>query len=245
MTYLINRKPQRYRRLPRKWGMGDDVYDPSSGILLTSDSTSTPQDPSSQQQCIDQANAEVAPFDQKIDDLAKNWNPTGFYSPDDVRKIISTAMATVQQGQSAVNRAIQEPNASQDSLMRATDDLARAGSRSLDYLQAAKDAEQQGLTAVNAPGLKKWVTNTMAAASSAMVTASTISCMTPWWVSALAAFQVAFDQAWTVIRQVVGAVLAIGETALKIAEDLPELYDKLKWVAVGLGVLYFWSRIKP
>jgi hypothetical protein len=192
--------------------------------------------------CLDQANAAVAPFDAQIDDLAKNWQPTGFYTTADIRTLVGQAMATVQQGQAAVNLAAAEPNASQDSVMRATDDMARAGSRALDYLQAATEADQQGIRVVNAPGLKRWVTDTMAAASSGMVTASVIGCITPWWVSALAKFQSVFDRAYAVVKLVVGAAIAIGETMLKVAGDLPDLYPILKWTALALGAAWVWEN---
>lgn len=184
-------------------------------------------------ECLDKANQQTAPFDAKIDDLVKNWTPTGFYTPDDIRTIVGQTMATVSRAQAALNQAASEPNASQDSVLRATNDMGRAGSRSLDYLQAATDAEQNGIRVVNAPGFKRWVTDTLATASSAMVTAAVISCITPWWVDALAAFQTAFDQAWTVVRRVVGAVLTLGETALKVPDALNEMLTILKW---GLGI---------
>lgn len=230
MTYLVKRPSQRYAR--RRSALSG-LLDPITAILNV---------PSQGAQCIDQANAQTAPFDAKIDDLAKNWNPTGFYTTADIRSIVSQAMATVQQGQATINQAAAEPNASQDSVMRATDDLARAGSRSLDYLQAATQADQQGLRVVNAPGLKRWVTDTMASASSAMVTAATIGCITPWWVDALAAFQTAFDAAWTVIGKIAGALLQIGETALVVADNLGTIITALKWGAVAYGALWLWEN---
>lgn len=194
------------------------------------------------QACVAQANAAVAPIDARIDDLVKNWTPTGFYTATDIRTLVASTMKVVQQGQAALDLAAREPNASQESVLRATDDLARAGSRSIDYLQAATAADQDGTRVINAPGVKRWVTDTLAAASSALVTASVIGCITPWWVGALAAFQTAFDSAMVVTRRVVGAVIAIGETVLKVADDLPDLYGILKYVAVALGAYWVWDN---
>jgi len=229
MTYVMRKRPIVRRRASPLSDFWDDLQQKMGG-------------PSPEGTCLDQANQATAPFDAKIDDLVKNWNPTGFYTPEDIRLLVSQAMATVQQGQAAINQAAAEPNASQDSVMRATNDLARAGSRSLDYLQAATQADQQGIRVVNAPGLKRWVTDTMASASSAMVTASVIGCITPWWVSALAKFQSVFDKAWSAIKTIVGAALAIGETVLKVANDLPDLYDVLKWGALALGAVWVWEN---
>ncbi len=232
MTYLARTHRRYVRPRSRKAGL--------SGFLDDLANQSGNQQTSA---CLDQANAAVAPFDAQIDALTKTWNPTGFYRPQDLRDMVGAAMKLVGSAQSAVDQAAAEPNASQDSIMRATDDLARAGSRAIDYLQAAATADAQGVTAINAVGVKRWVTDTMASASSALVTASVIGCLRPWWVDALANYQVAFDIAWAVVKRVGGVVLAVGETALKIADDLPQLYDILKWVALVGGGYWLWIQL--
>lgn len=226
--YLQRRKPSRPRVGLSDWM--EDLMNTLSG------------QGSQESQCLDTANATVAPFDAAITDMAKNWNPTGFYTSQDVRDVVSSAMAVVTAAQNAVSQAAAEPNASQDSVMRATDDLANAGAKSLDYLQAANAIDAQGIRVINAPGFKRWVTDTLGAASSAIVTAAVIGCITPWWVGALATFQSAFDAVRAVVTKVVGAVIAIGETVLKVADDLPNLYDILKWVALAGGA--YWLYVK-
>lgn len=235
MTYMVTR---RYRR-PRRAGLGD-AFEDLAKQLAKQWSVPTPEG-----QCIDAANQALAPFDAKIDDLAKTWQPTGFYTPQEIRDIASATMKVVQQAQASVNQAASEPNALQESVMRATDDLARASGRVVDYLEAARATEQQGLRVVNAAGFKRWVIDTMATASSAMVTAAVIGCVTPWWVGALAQFQAAFDVAWGVAKKIVGATLAVGETALKIVSDLPDLYDLIKWPAILLGGYWLWREFGP
>ncbi len=230
MTYAtVTRRRYRRRKPAGLAGFFDDILDQVSG--------------KGSGQCIDQANQAMAPMDAKIDDLSRNWNPTGFYTSTDIRDVVSTTLRAVTQAQSLIDQAAAEPNASQESVLRATNDLARAGARSLDYLDAARVADQQGLRVINAIGLKRWVTDTLASASSAAVTASVIGCLRPWWVGALAAFQGVFDVAFTVARRLVGAVIAIGETALKVADDLPELYDILKWGLLAGGVYWAWIQL--
>lgn len=241
MTYTRQQKPsalRRYRRPPRPALAGwlDDVLtfiSPGAQVLVSSTSPDT-------QDCLAAANQAVAPLDAKIAEIAKTWSPTGFYTSSDLRDVVASTMKVVQRAQATVDLAASEPNASQDSIIRASDDLIRAGQRSLVYLQAATTADQQGTRSINAPGLKRWVTDSMAAASSAMVTASVIGCITPWWVGALAALQTAMDAVLVVTKRVVGVALAVGETALKIADDLPALYDILKWAALGLGGYWLW-----
>jgi hypothetical protein len=238
MTYQKTKTAlRRYRKKPPPLaGWFDDAISSITGVPVffpTNTGTS---------QCLDQANASMAPFDAKVDDLIRTWTPTGTYTPQDVRDLIAATMRVVQQGQAAIDAASREPNASQDSIMRATSDLARAGGRSLDFLAAARDADASGVTAIEAPGLKRWVTDAMGTSSSAMVTASVIGCITPWWVGALAAYQSVFDVGYGVAKRIVGVVVAVGETVLKVADDLPQLYDILKWAALAAGGYYVWTR---
>ncbi len=237
MTYLA-KMPARHRRPPvqSRSSLGDFW-----GWLTASPIDAVVPD-TTVADCVGQANATTAPLDAKIDDLAKNWNPTGFYTPADIRTLISQTMAMITGAQSVLDQAAQAPSASQDSIVRATDDLARAGKASLDYLSAANQADQQGLRTVNAVGLKDWVLSAMGAASSAIGTAAAVSCITPWWVGALATFQTAFDALYNGAKAIVGAVLAIGETALKVADALPQFSDL---IAVGLvlgGAYLLWNR---
>ncbi len=196
---------------------------------------------SPESQCIAAANQAMAPFDAKIDSLVKTWNPTGFYTSDDIRTLIGNTLALVRSAQDTVNAAAAEPNASQDSVMRASSDLGRKGQESLDYLKAASDADAQGIRVINAPGFKRWVTDTMAAASSAMVTASVIGCITPWWVGALAAFQSAFDFLISILRDFGGAIAAAGERVLKAADAALSMIQYILLGAAALAAYYVWN----
>lgn len=233
MTYMSTAS-RRYisRRKPRAGlsGWMEDIFNQVSG------------QGSEESQCLNAANAAVAPFDAKITELAKTWNPTGFFTSNEIRSVIGSTMGVVTSAQATLDKAAAEPNASQDSVMRATNDLARAGSRSLNYLEAARNADQNGIRVINAPGLKRWVTDTLAAASSATVTAAVIGCITPWWVGALAAFQSAFDTAVAVVSKIVGVVIAVGETVLDVASELPDIVGILKWVAIAGGAYWIMAK---
>lgn len=248
MTYVASRPRSAVRRYTHRRprpapmaGLWDDIiniFAPVPAAVISSGTDDTTQ-------CLDAANSQVAPLDAKITDLAKNWNPTGFYTPAELRQVVSATLDVVKQGYAALTQSAQQPNFSDDAgnnLMEATNELGDHSGHSLDYINAAAAAEKQGVRLVNAPGLKQWVTSTMASASHAMVVASVISCMTPWWADALTAFGKAIDALWAVTKQVVGAALSIGETALKVANDLPAIYDVLKWVLLVGGVYVLWAK---
>lgn len=229
MTYLTPRRT--VRRVQQRSGLGDWWTDFVTG-----------PDPVIQE-CMGVADTTTAPLDAKTNDLAQNWKPTGFYTPADIRTLVSQTMAMITGAQGVVDQAAQAPNASQDSTTRATDDLARAGKSALDYLAAANQADQQGLRTVNAVGFKDWILSAMGAASSAIGTAAAVSCITPWWVNALATFQTAFDALWNAAKAVVGAVLAIGETALKVADSLPQYSELITWGIIAYAGYWAWKHI--
>jgi hypothetical protein len=225
VTYIAKRRAARVSRSKRQ-GLGSWIDDllQQGGI------------PTESSQCLDQANAQVAPFEGKIADMDKTWNPTGFYTPADLRQVVSSTLSVVQQGYAALSQAMQQ--ASSSSLNEANAELSKASGNSMDYLNAAKEAESKGVATVNAPGLKRWVISTMQSASNAIVAGAVTSCMEPWWLSAVAAFQQAFDVAWQVIKQVAGAVLKLGEVALKVPDLLDDIVTYGQW-ALLLGLAYF------
>lgn len=239
MTYV--RQSRLMRRVARRApasAIGDCVWYPETGFDCDDHGAQ-----SSTATCIDQANATTAPFDAKVNDLAQNWQPSGFYTSDDIRSIVGSVLTVQRQAQAAVDQAAKEPNASQDSIARATDDLLNVGKRSLDYLDAATQADAQATRVINAVGLKRWVTDSLGAASNAVATAMVIGCITPWWVGALAAFQTAFDKAWGVVKAVAGTILQIGEDALTVASSLDDIYNVLKWGALAFGAYWLWTNV--
>lgn len=235
MTYTRPKTRHRAPPLPMG-GIFDWIFgpNPSSQFPIPGDGAA---------QCLDEANAQLAPYEAKVNDLARNWTPTGFYTPGEIRQLISTTLEAGNGAWGALTSAASEPSASGDSIQRAVNDLSRAGQRSLDYLTAATEAERAGMRVVNAPGLKRWVTDTLATAQSSMTTAAVVGCVTPWWVGALETFQRAFDAAWSAARLVTGAVLAIGETAIKVAAQLPELAPLIAFGGILTVGYLVWTRI--
>lgn len=231
MSYHVQRQRRNVAvRLPRRRGLGDAISDAIAQQIGSGGGTS--QD----SQCLDQANAASAPFDAKVVDISQNWNPTGFYTIADTRQIVNSVLAVVQQGYSALSSAaVQQAS---DVINEANAELSDASGKSLDYLNAATDAENKGIATLNAPGLKRWVVSTMQSASDAITTGAMVTCMQPWWVGAIAAFQTAFDAAWSVVKQIVGAVLKVGEIALKVPDAVDTVMTVASW-ALGLGLAYW------
>lgn len=198
---------------------------------------------SSTQQCVDQANnsTQVAQIDAQTLDLAKNWNPTGFYTAADLAAVVQQIGNLVDQARAALASAPQSTSDASTAIAQATDNLNKATSNLTLYTNAIASAKAQGTTAINAPGLKTWVTNSMVDVSQAFVTASVLQCETTWLDRAVSLF----TSAYNFLKRIVGVVLKAGDLALKVADDVLGLYDVLKWGAIGVGALYAIKWLKP
>jgi hypothetical protein len=230
MTYIAKRARVRMAP-PRRAGLGswwDDMMQ-QAGV------------PTADSQCLAQANATAAPLEARVTDLDDTWNPTGFYTVADLRQVVSSTMSVVQQGYSALAQALQSVQS--DSLNEANAELSSASGKSLDYLAAATDAVNKGIATVNAPGLKRWAVSTMQSAADAIVAAGMATCQEPWWLSAIATYQQVFDAAWSVVKQIAGAVLKLGEVALKVPDLLDDVVTYAKWALLLGGALFMFSEL--
>jgi hypothetical protein len=195
--------------------------------------------------CVNQAQPTVAGLDAKIKDLAANWNPTGFYSPDQVRTIVQQVLNTTSSARAALESQMSGNLASsaRSNVMQSIADLGKAGQRSLDYLNVAR----LGKT-VDAPGLKQWVLNSMNAASSGMVTAYVVDCEKPAIFNVMMSFVAVMTVAYNIIKKIAGIVLAAGEAAVEIAKDIAEsafsIYKIVKYGAIAAAAVFVAIKLR-
>jgi hypothetical protein len=251
MTYMIPTSPRLRRRYGnrRPAGLGGWAEDQINAGRRAVGLPPLPSPPSGTAVCLASANANTANLDAKINDLAKNWHPTGFYTPAQVRALVSNVMAVIANARSAVAKAQGQTGlaeAAQSNLRQSLADMARQEARSLEYLAAASAATSSGAKAVNAPGMKTWVTNAMNAASSAFVTADVVSCELPFWIAVMAGFLGLVGSVVEAIKKIVGVAIAAGEAVLDVARDaaesIPVMWQIVKWGGLAaLGVLAVWK----
>jgi hypothetical protein len=239
MTYMIRARRQPRRRLTGMSGLVDDMIDQYSNAVPGYSIDPTVM---LEAQCVTKAVSDGQTFKSKIDNLDATWNPTGFFPPDDVRAVISSTMELEAHGRAAIDKVQTEAHVRTDLLNRARDGLDRAGARAIDYLDAAREADSKGVRLVNAPGLKQWVIDTMNAASAALIVGQAVDCLKPWWLSALQAYQDAFDVAITHVVAIAGSVLAVGENAVKVAFSLLEHLNLLILAGLGVGGYLVWKK---
>jgi hypothetical protein len=185
--------------------------------------------------CLDQANAATAALDQRTQNLAATWHPTGFYSPADVQQIVSETLSLVNSGTNAISTAPNSTDDAESQRDQAQAKLSQQGQRSMVYVEALRNAAATGATVLNAAGLKTWVLDSMQAVSSALVTAAVMECNMPWLASAIIAFQGYFDALASVVMRVVGVIVKVGDNVLDVADNVGTLFTVLKWGALIAG----------
>lgn len=177
---------------------------------------------------------QVTQIDAMTMELAKNWNPTGFYSPADLSTVTQQINGLIGQARVAVSAAPQSTSDAQQVILQAIANLDKSSANLALYTAAIATARANGTTAINAPGLKTWVTNSLVDISQAFTTVAVLECRMTWLDTAVAIFTTAYN----VLKRIVGLVIKAADTVLKVADDVLGLYDVLKWGAIGVGALY-------
>lgn len=207
-----------------------DYYNSITGLYCRAAFPDGPPQPTSQtQQCIIDSATLTDPLDAKIADLARNWQPTGFYSASDMLTITGAVQTLLSNAESMCEQVVADPAGN---VKMAQDELFRHMAQNRTYTVAAGQA---GGKPINAPGLKDFVINAMNSASAALTAAYVVSCQTPWWASALVAFQNAFDAVWNVAKRIVGLVIAAGSAVLTVAEETTSILKYVPYAAAAVG----------
>lgn len=241
MTYMIKPSPALRSRVPARSAMGDlkSEIQKKFSMFVESDIGVA---------CVNQAQPTVSTIDAKINDLAANWNPTGFYTPDQINTIVQQVLNTTSAARTALESQMSGSlsSSARSNVMQSIDDIGRAGQRAIDYLNAAKIGKT-----VDAPGFKQWVINSMNAASSGMVTAYVVDCEKPAIFNVMMSFVAVVTVAYNIIKKIAGVALAAGEAALKVAKNaaeavgaLSELLKYAPYVAAAAGAAYLIIKLR-
>lgn len=199
----------------------------------------------SDSQCLDDANARVAPLDAQIANLNATWQPSGFYSPAQMDTIIGEVYALLRGASETVGKAPAGGEDAQNVRRQAVADVQRWILKGMDFVTAKNAAINQGIAIVDAPGLKRWVISAMMAASSSLVAAYTLECNVPWVISAILAYQGIFNRVAGVVKQIVGVVVSAGDMILHLPDTVSDIYPYLKWgAAAAIGIWVFMEMRK-
>lgn len=205
---------------------------------------------SDQLACLDAGNAQVAPLDAQWADLDKNWNPSGYYEPAAVREavsavqdVMSSAFDLLSQAKTTCDAA---PGCDFPGWQSDYGKLYDLVSQGQNYLDAANQADSAASAAfltpyVVATGLKKWAIDALLAASNAVVDSSMVSCLMPWWASAIANISQKLASVGAVLERIVGVAADVVQLAYKtgkaVVQTAVESFSLLSWTINNLPLL--------
>lgn len=206
-----------------------------------------------QKKCLDQANRspQVMGIDAIISSLAKSWNPTGFYRPEDIQQLLSMFADETPKVGAAIAAAPLSTGDAQQAKDIAFGDIARKCiDRGKAYSAAIADARARGASVISAPALKSWVIASMQSISDGYVTAAVLECRQndTWlekWVAKAYAVMVAIG---AVAAKIIGVAVKVGEKvvdAIDTAGDIAAFvvkYAPYAGAALGAYLLYHFVK---
>lgn len=234
MNYVSRRMHKRSHGQRPLSGMADMLEN-----LWSTVSTGQSAEAAANSACRAAADAQSASLLAKASDVSKNWNPTGLYSRQQLQSIVQLTLAMLTSASNTLEKASAEPMASgaRDALRIVRSSITGKFQESTKFTAAIGQAMQKGIDVLDAPGLKSWVVNSMIQAANGISAAHYVLCQVPWFVSALAAFQSAFDRVWGVVKQVAGVAVELGQAVLKIPDTVGQIWTIAKWASIAiLGV---------
>ena len=200
--------------------------------------------------CLNRANAspQVKKIDGVVDDLTKNWNPTGYYSAADILRVIDLLDNELVASGVAITGAPSSTGDSATVKALAISDGKRLVRDGAEPYRAAAVAAQASGAAVNAPRFKHYCLMSLNAISQVYVTATVLQCRQTWlekWLDR--AYQVVVFIG-NVLAKIGGIIVAAGQAVLDAAAAgvgaVKTLVKILPYIAVGLVIWvgYSWIR---
>ncbi len=194
-----------------------------------------------------QVTAIVKQAQAQIDDLANNWNPTGFYTPNQLAQAIAFTLQLTNTTRAAIIEAtsnLQLPRHI-DMLIAAQNEMDKSigvGGLGTDPLgpfdAAVQQARAQGADAVHAEGFKRTVLNVMRATRDAAKTVAVVGCARPWIVSVMQSVSSAFVTLYNFLRAVGGVIKDVVKKVAEVPDMIGTVFTVLKWTVL-LGGSYF------
>lgn len=201
-----------------------------------------------QKACLATANDSVKRLDASIMDIAKNWQPSGFYAPDQIATIVTLVRSNLLGPLSTVlaapvstsdaQRAIDDAAADLNRLMGNDPSYTGLSSTAKTFTDGADAAVAAGATVVNAPGLKDWVVNALLAGSKALVVSSVLQCNT----TLLDTVWSGFVALGNFLKSVGSLIVGAAETVFKIPDAIGTIWTYAKYGAIAAAAYFIWHE---
>lgn len=191
-------------------------------------------------ECLPAADAATATIDAKWQEISKTWNPNGNFSPADMNKVVTEVFRALNVARIDVTFSPHSTSDAGDVISQALDDIGKKLDQGATYVQAVKQAQDQGVNVISSPGFKDWVVTSYIAVSTAYATRAVLECDVSW-LQKVSDFLDAIGQ---VVSRVVDIAIKAGDTALDIVDDTLDAYKYIKWGAVAVGVWWILNEMK-
>jgi hypothetical protein len=235
MTYMR-------RGLSGRLAFGDDtpiavqVFDPSYWQNL--------QKEQDEQACRDASTRASADLAARTLDLARNWKPTGFYTPKDLEAMLNQTWSILTKAGAALDQVLADDFADKTTARSLRNSLSNRFGESQVFVTALNEAKNKGITVIDAPGFKAWVVKAMNEAQLDYEHVAYMACIRPWFVGVISVAYTAFDLAVKVAKAMVAATVAAGQAVVKAADFLSTAWDVLIWGGGAMGLLWLVTQLK-
>lgn len=225
-------------------GLFSDVVNVlSGGVSSTLFGAGGPSD----EACLARAKAATASLDAETNRLAATWRPPDTFSVDEVIRLRDATFAYLKGASAAIDASIKRGAAAdaRTFLYGRLDLIYKKMNASLEYTNAIKEAQAKNIRVIEAPGLRRWVLESMTTTSNGYTAVAYFECIKPFIVSMFQAAAAACMKLAAVVRTVVGVVVEVGEAVLAIPDTVSKIWTWTKWGALGVAAYYLAKPKKP
>lgn len=197
--------------------------------------------------CMKKAKAATADLDRQTTTLASTWRPTGLFQVDDVRRLRDATFAFLKEASASIDGSIKRgaPQAARDLLTDRLWKIYKKMDESRAFTTAINDAQANQIRVIESPGFKRWVIESMTAASNGFTAVAYFECIKPFVVSLTLKALALCTSIAAIARTVVNATVAVGEAVLAIPDTVSKLWTWTKWGALGVAAYYLAKPKKP
>jgi hypothetical protein len=240
MTYISRTtRKKRHRRPQQSLGGILDILDPWGLVHEGGVFQRAIVGPASAE-CEAAGKEKTAGMEQRRLDLAKTWHPTGYYTLSDAQQLITGALHTLDAAMSAVTESLGDfqLDGHKDALTQIKGTILSKMDKAQPFQVAINAAQQQGINILDAPGLQRYVMDTMRDVEWATESIAYIACMRPFWVAVVGVIEQALDVLWTIAKAVAGVIAGAGDLVMKVPDFAHTLFTVAKYGALAFGVYW-------
>lgn len=182
------------------------------------------------------ADPKIREIDSRVQKISREWQPSGFYTLDDVNRIVFEVSI---EAQLAMMRILAAPRTTGDAetvIKQWSSKLITRLNESKQFLSTVIAARTAGATVIQAEGLKRWVVLTLQDISAAEGVTFLMYCN----YTILDDLNKFLQKLWNVLVDIKNAIVSIATTVWKIPDTVGSMLTVLKWGALaGAGLLIF------